>query len=116
MSSESTKGFTIFVTVSIAPENVDKFLDVIKPVFERITSLPECEFFEIYSTPEEPGTFSWIEDWNATREFLFEEEMSKDYFKDYVEKITPLLIKPREIKFLERVSPRFLHSRIKPTA
>ncbi|KAK3332856.1 hypothetical protein B0T19DRAFT_416639 [Cercophora scortea] len=112
----STKGFTIFVTVSVEPENINTFFDAFKPVFDRATSLPECEFFEFYSTPEEPGTFSWIEDWNATREFLFVGEMSKDYFKEYVEKITPLLIKPREIKFLERAGPRLLHSRIQPTA
>jgi quinol monooxygenase YgiN len=34
-----------------------------KPVYEAVIAEPECRFFELYQSPEDPGTPSWVEDW-----------------------------------------------------
>jgi len=59
----SAKGFSLIATVYIAPENVDKFLEHLQVVFDTITANPECEFFQVYRSPSEPGVLSWVEDW-----------------------------------------------------
>lgn len=59
----STKGFSLIATVHIAPQNVDRFLEHLQVVFDTITANPECEFFQVYRSPSEPGVLSWVEDW-----------------------------------------------------
>jgi quinol monooxygenase YgiN len=56
-------GFSVFMTAQVTPENAPKFLEAFKPVFEKMIANPECEFFELYRNPAEPGVFSWMEDW-----------------------------------------------------
>lgn len=51
------------VTVYIAPENVPKFFEHFKPVFDKVTAEKECTFFEVYQSQEDPGTLSWVENW-----------------------------------------------------
>jgi quinol monooxygenase YgiN len=56
-------GFSLHVTVFVAPENVDKLLAAFKPVFELVSAEEECIFFELYQDPASPGTLSWVENW-----------------------------------------------------
>lgn len=56
-------GWSLHVTVYIAPENVDRFLAAFKPVFNKVVAEPECLFFEMYQSPQEPGKLSWVENW-----------------------------------------------------
>jgi hypothetical protein len=56
-------GWSLHVTVYIAPENVDSFLAAFKPVFDKVVAEPECLFFEMYLSPQEPGKISWVENW-----------------------------------------------------
>lgn len=62
MSSES---ISLQVTVWISPENVPKFFEALRPVYEKVIAEPECTFFEYYEDPEEPGRISWVENWYA---------------------------------------------------
>jgi hypothetical protein len=62
-SSSNGHGISLQVTVYLAPENVPKFLEYFKPVFDNVTAEPKCKFFELYQSAEEPGTLSWVEDW-----------------------------------------------------
>lgn len=59
----SANGFSLHVTVYIAPEDVPKFMEAYKPVFDMVIGEPECVFFEVYQSPEDPGTISWVENW-----------------------------------------------------
>lgn len=58
-----TKIVSLHVTVHIAPENVDKFLVAFKAIFDLVAAEPECLFFEVYRSVEEPGKISWVENW-----------------------------------------------------
>ena len=63
MASTSSPGISLHVTVFISEENVDKFFEACRPVFDKIIAEPECTFFEIYQSPENPGEISWVENW-----------------------------------------------------
>ncbi len=62
----ASKGVSLQVTVYIAPENVDKFFEYFKPVYDRVIAEPECQFFEVYQSAEDPGAISFVEDWYGT--------------------------------------------------
>lgn len=59
----SSAGISLQVTVHITPEKVAKYLEAFKPVYQKVIAEPECKFFEVYQSEEEPGTLSWVEDW-----------------------------------------------------
>ncbi|QKX61756.1 uncharacterized protein TRUGW13939_08912 [Talaromyces rugulosus] len=75
-------GISLQVTVTIAPENVPKFFELFKPVYEKVIEEPECTFFEVYISPENPGVLSWVENWTQSIEWLFQNQLSKEYYKD----------------------------------
>jgi len=54
---------SLHATVTIAPENLPKFWEAFKYIFEVVTAEPECTSFEVYENPEEPGEISWVEKW-----------------------------------------------------
>jgi hypothetical protein len=64
-------GISLQVTVTIAPENVPKFFELFKPVYEKVIEEPDCTFFEVYISPENPGVLSWVENWYLLSFFLF---------------------------------------------
>jgi quinol monooxygenase YgiN len=61
---------SLHVKVFIAPEDVPRFKEALKPVFDAVTAEPECLFFEIYYNPDKPGEFKWVENWNQSKEWL----------------------------------------------
>jgi quinol monooxygenase YgiN len=56
-------GFSVHVTITIAPENVPKFFEAFRPVFDIVSAEPECTYFEVFQDPKEPGVISWVENW-----------------------------------------------------
>ncbi|KAI1424069.1 hypothetical protein F5Y12DRAFT_468375 [Xylaria sp. FL1777] len=100
-------GWSLHVTVYIAPENVDRFLAAFKPVFNKVVAEPECLFFEMYQSPQEPGKLSWVENWSKSPEWFLENQVTKDYYKEYFAITEAMFTKPREFQFLERVGPEY---------
>ena len=47
-SSHAFHGISLHVSITVAPENIDKFLAAFKVCFDRVTAEPECTFFEIF--------------------------------------------------------------------
>lgn len=64
--------FSLHVTVHIAEDNLPAFFKAMKPVFDRVAAEPECLYFEIFQDPAEPGKISWVENWNASPQWLFD--------------------------------------------
>ncbi|KAI0101910.1 hypothetical protein GGR51DRAFT_563122 [Nemania sp. FL0031] len=102
-----THGFSLHVTVYIAPENVDRFFAASKPVFKKVIAEPKCLFFEVYQTPGQPGTISWVEDWSDTPDWFINNQMTKKYYKEYLAITEPMFIKPGEYDYLERLGPEY---------
>ncbi|XXH03448.1 hypothetical protein Hte_009850 [Hypoxylon texense] len=109
-----SQGISLHVTVHIAPENADRFLAAFKAIFDVVAAEPECTFFEIYRSPEEPGKFTWVENWSKDRQWFVEKQITKPYYKEYFEITEPMFLKPREATMLELVGPEF--SVVKGTA
>ena len=59
----SSEGISLQVTIWISPENVPKFFEALRPVYEKVIAESECTFFEIYEDPADPGRISWVENW-----------------------------------------------------
>ncbi|KAI0440232.1 hypothetical protein F4803DRAFT_553300 [Xylaria telfairii] len=109
-------GWSLHVTVHIAPENVDRFLAAFKPVFDKVIAEPECLFFEMYQSPQEPGKLSWVENWSKSPEWFLENQVTKDYYKEYFAITEAMFTKPREFQFLDRVGPEYFMVKEKPFA
>ncbi|KAK7917308.1 hypothetical protein PG985_010916 [Apiospora marii] len=104
----SVNGCSLHVTVHIAPENWPQFKAAIQPVYEKVIREPECVFFEIYRSPDDPGTITWVENWTASPEWLATVQQPKEYYKEYLAITRPMFIKPQEVKVLHRLGREFL--------
>jgi quinol monooxygenase YgiN len=65
-------GLSLHVTVTVAPENVSKFLDLLRPVYEAVVAEPECTFFEVLTSSDQPGVLHFFEGWSKDRKWLLE--------------------------------------------
>ncbi|OJJ07253.1 hypothetical protein ASPVEDRAFT_46604 [Aspergillus versicolor CBS 583.65] len=107
MASTTSPGISFHATVFIAEEDVDKFFEACRPVFDKIIAEPECTFFEIYQSPENSGEISWVENWSASVEWLMEVQVKKDYYIPYFQATEPMYVKPRVMKLVNRVGPPY---------
>lgn len=73
MSSTKTfAGISMHVQVTIAPSNVPRYHELMRPVFDAVVAEPECTFFEIYHDPANPGVLKWVENWTKDVKWLME--------------------------------------------
>jgi quinol monooxygenase YgiN len=63
--ASNSQGISLQITVHIAAENLSKFREAFKPVYDNVIMEPDCTYFEVFHSHEEPGTLSWIENWFA---------------------------------------------------
>ncbi|KAF7354550.1 Antibiotic biosynthesis monooxygenase domain-containing protein [Mycena sanguinolenta] len=97
MATKSVQpAFILTVKVVVAPENAAKFLSHFKPAYERALAEPECAYFLFGQKHDEPGVFQWTEGWTKDPAWFMKEQITKDYYKPYLEATEPLFIKERE--------------------
>ncbi|KAL5399866.1 hypothetical protein PMIN03_012601 [Paraphaeosphaeria minitans] len=84
------------VTFHIDPSNVEAFLKALKPAYDGVIAEPECVFFQVFQSAETPGKIKFIENWDASLEWLTTVQLKKEYYKEYTEITTPMWVKPRE--------------------
>jgi hypothetical protein len=61
---------SLHVKYTVDPSNVDAFLEALKPAYDAVTAEPENIFFEVYTSASEPGVIKFVENWNASVEWL----------------------------------------------
>ncbi|KAJ5523851.1 hypothetical protein N7494_010501 [Penicillium frequentans] len=103
--------FSLHIKIYIDPSNVGKFLEHFKPVYDAVVKEPECRFFELYQDPANPGTLTWVENWNATTQWFMENQMTKAYYEPYLAATEPMFVKPREFKIYNRLAPDYCISK-----
>ncbi|KAF2662622.1 hypothetical protein K491DRAFT_184829 [Lophiostoma macrostomum CBS 122681] len=103
MSEEETRLYSLHVKLYIDPAKVDEFLDALQPAYDAVIAEPECKFFEVYTLPEEPGVFKFVEHWQATKQWLMDVQVNKPYYKPYYEKTFPMFVKEREFELFVRM-------------
>ncbi|KAL5342167.1 hypothetical protein BJX70DRAFT_395140 [Aspergillus crustosus] len=72
------KQFTIFVTLRVAPENIERFKAVHRPLWKY-------DF-------DTPGRFRFVEVWNQSREWFENQQLTKSYYRILWEESQPLWI------------------------
>ncbi|OAL54225.1 hypothetical protein IQ07DRAFT_584802 [Pyrenochaeta sp. DS3sAY3a] len=97
---------SLHVSITVAPENAQKLLELFQPCYEAVTAIPECVFFEVFQDPDTPGKFRFVENWNASRDWIFDVLLKKDLYKPYEAATKPLWIEPRKIEIWERLPGR----------
>ncbi|KAH8686199.1 hypothetical protein BGZ61DRAFT_533762 [Ilyonectria robusta] len=100
-------GFSLHVTIFIDPLNVAEFFKHFKLAYENVIAEPECTFFEVYQSPENPGELRWVENWSASVKWFQEHQMTKEYYKPYFEATEPLFVKPRQFQIHNRMEGYF---------
>ncbi|CZR57841.1 uncharacterized protein PAC_07730 [Phialocephala subalpina] len=119
-SSSPKKQMTLFVTITVAPENIEKFKEAHRPVWKACSEEPECLFFDVFQDQEVPGRFRFVEVWSKGREWFekvrFErqgvtgggradegqEQLTKPYYKILWEKSKPLWVDEAKMEYFER--------------
>lgn len=102
-SPHAFHGTSLHIDITVAPESVDKFLEILKPLFDLVAAEPECTFYEVFHDPDNPGHFRFVENWSKDKEWFMAHQLTKEYYKPYLEGTEPLWIKPREFKFFDRL-------------
>ncbi|KAL4804407.1 hypothetical protein BDV18DRAFT_30877 [Aspergillus unguis] len=100
-------GVSLHITAQVSPEDVPKFLAAFVSVYDQVIAEPECTFFEVYQSPDDPGTISWVENWSESQEWLLENQVEKPYYNGYREITSSLLLRPMDIKIWDRFGPEF---------
>jgi len=70
LNAKFSESISLHVRITIAPENVPAFLEALKPAYDAVIAEPECTLFEVCQSPSEPGVFKFVENWNATKEWM----------------------------------------------
>lgn len=68
--SSTPSRISFHVTFHIDPSNVPAFFAALKPAYDAVTAEPECVFFEVYRSAETPGKIKFVENWDATLDWL----------------------------------------------
>ena len=63
-------GISLHVNITVAPENIEKFLEGLKPCYDAVVAEPENTSFEVYHDPNQPGRFRFVECWSKDKEWL----------------------------------------------
>ncbi|KAF9881460.1 hypothetical protein CkaCkLH20_00606 [Colletotrichum karsti] len=109
MSQQKTET-AFYITVYLNPDKLQDWFEASKPVFEKVKAENGLVFFEMYQVPDTPGTVCWVEKWSQPLDWLMQNQMNKDYYKDYFSATEAMYTKPREVKVLSPVGPPFCHS------
>ncbi|KAE8448680.1 hypothetical protein EG329_008895 [Mollisiaceae sp. DMI_Dod_QoI] len=117
------KQLTLFVTIQVAPSNIEKFKEAHRPVWKACSEEPECLLFDVFQDLESPGRFRFVEVWSKGREWfetvcvhlrggelqqeklmecVGQEQMTKPYYKTLWEKSKPLWIVDIKMEYYER--------------
>ncbi|KAJ9608017.1 hypothetical protein H2200_007005 [Cladophialophora chaetospira] len=96
------EGITFHVTYKIDPDNVNKFIEALRPAWEATCNIPECIYFDVFHFPSEPGTFRITEVWNRDMKWIEENHIAKDHYRQYRDIVEPIVLK-REFEVLGRL-------------
>ncbi|KAL9062525.1 MAG: hypothetical protein Q9157_008844 [Trypethelium eluteriae] len=105
----SQYGTSLHITITIDPRNEEAFLQALKPAFDAASAEPENTFSQVYRNSDKPGQFKFVENWNASKEWLIEVQLQKGYYKPYADATRPMWIEPLKLEFYDQLPPVFRH-------
>jgi quinol monooxygenase YgiN len=63
MDCTAQSGFHIQVSLFIAPENLEKFFEAFRPIYDKTIAEPECISLDVFQSPDDPGHILLSETW-----------------------------------------------------
>ena len=97
-----TVPITAMVTLYIAPEHREAFLEALHGLLPQARQEPGCHFVHAHEVADEPGTFVLLEHWRDLEEYR-DEVLQKDYFTAYLAASEAMYAKPRVITMLNPI-------------
>ena len=92
------------VTLVIAPEHREQYLDELRDVLPSARREPACLSLEVGEMADRPGTFVLSERWRSGNEYVHH-VLPLPYFQRYLERTEPLYAVPRTVIVLTPVAP-----------
>ncbi len=92
------KQLTLFVTIQVAPRDIEAFKAAHRPVWAACANEPECLLFDVFQDPETPGRFRFVEVWSESREWFEQKQLTKPYYETLWQISKPLWIADSEFK------------------
>ena len=91
------KQFSLHVTIQVAPHNADAFLEALRPCWASVVAEKENLLFEVFQDPETPGLFRFVELWTEGKQWFYDVQSQKPYYKPYLDKTVPMWIADRKL-------------------
>lgn len=92
---------TIFATLSVKPGKADEALAELKKMLEPSRAEPGCQRYEIYRAAQDGHILHMLETFDDHG--AMEAHSQSAYFRQMVEKITPLLEREFDIRLITRL-------------
>ena len=92
------KQLTLFVTIQVAPKDIEAFKAAQRPVWAACANESECLLFDVVQDPEPHGRFRFVEVWSECREWFEQKQLTKPYYENVWQKSKPLWIADSMIK------------------
>jgi quinol monooxygenase YgiN len=69
-TTTSEKQVTLFVTIQVAVENIEKFKEAHRPVRAQCAREDECLLLDVFQDSDCPGRFKFVEVWRRNGEWF----------------------------------------------
>lgn len=77
-SMDASDGISFHLTFTVAPGNADEFLRRSRSIFDLVAAEPECEYFEVFQSPEQPGRFRVVEHWSRDKDWFMKVSLDEE--------------------------------------
>ncbi|KAF6805955.1 hypothetical protein CPLU01_15944 [Colletotrichum plurivorum] len=109
--ADSTCETVFIITLYFAPVDVPKFLEMAMPIFDKVQSEPDFLYYEMYHAHDDPGAISFLEKWSKPADWLMQNQLTKEYYKEYLAVTERMYVKPREMKILNLMGSKYSFQR-----
>ncbi|KAH8822625.1 hypothetical protein DL96DRAFT_1618520 [Flagelloscypha sp. PMI_526] len=90
-----------------SPDTLSRFLHILQTTcYPHIIAEPNCMAFDVIVQKEE-GLVRLVEIWDCSLDWFMTNQTTKSYYKEYLDQVEPLFVKPRDARVFERASDEF---------
>ncbi|KAF2668990.1 hypothetical protein BT63DRAFT_247604 [Microthyrium microscopicum] len=108
----SKKPVILHVTWTLKPGTGEKFLEIFKPVAEKIAAEKECRYLNVFQDIRDENIFKIVQIWDADATWISTTLSARDYYPPFFEAMKEIAVKHRESNALLAVDGFNL---VKPT-
>ncbi|TFK40418.1 hypothetical protein BDQ12DRAFT_680909 [Crucibulum laeve] len=84
MSGTKLAQTVMHLDLQVPEQHIPEFLIHARKLYEAVTAEPECTFFDLSQSSEDPGFFRGVESWTTSKEWMAQVQERKPYYQAYV--------------------------------